>query len=387
MTKLSSKIFEAIHGNKLVYNTCWEDPVCDKMLLDIDTDSEIVMITSAGCNALSYLTESPKNIHCIDLNYRQNALLELKKAFFHVGDFALLKEFFGQGKHPRYKQVYTEQIRSLLPTYAQEYWDKKIHYFSGKGLRDTFYFRGTSGILAYSTSAYLKMRKGLRDNIHALFGSRSLEEQSRYYNSIAKTIWNDFLAWALNRHVVMSLAGVPKAQQQLFMNDYERGTVGFLEKQFQHVFTALPAWNNYFYHVYYKGYYSDTCCPEYLEEKNFDTLRSTVDKIETYTTSISEFLIDNPKPYSHYILLDHQDWMASNAKEALEEEWRLILQNSRIGTKILLRSAAKEIDFFPDFVEECVSFDVSLAQKSQDLDRVGTYTSTYIGTVTRSFTQ
>ncbi|MEX2568702.1 MAG: DUF3419 family protein [Cyclobacteriaceae bacterium] len=72
-------IFSQIHQNKLVYNTCWEDPRCDRMLMDLQPDSEIVMITSAGCNALDYTLDRPVRIHCVDMNYRQNALLELKK--------------------------------------------------------------------------------------------------------------------------------------------------------------------------------------------------------------------------------------------------------------------------------------------------------------------
>ena len=38
------------------------------------------MLTSAGCNALDYLLDGPAEIHAVDVNFRQNALLELKAA-------------------------------------------------------------------------------------------------------------------------------------------------------------------------------------------------------------------------------------------------------------------------------------------------------------------
>jgi S-adenosylmethionine-diacylgycerolhomoserine-N-methlytransferase len=47
--------------------------------MELDRHSSVVMITSAGCNALDYLLDDPARIHAIDVNFRQNALLELKQ--------------------------------------------------------------------------------------------------------------------------------------------------------------------------------------------------------------------------------------------------------------------------------------------------------------------
>ena len=48
-------LFRRVHGNTLIYNTCWEDPRLDREMLGLDRHSRVVMITSAGCNALDYL--------------------------------------------------------------------------------------------------------------------------------------------------------------------------------------------------------------------------------------------------------------------------------------------------------------------------------------------
>ena len=50
--------------------------------------------------------------------------------------------------------------------------------------------------------------------------------------------------------------------------------------------------------------------------------------IHANATLPADFLRENPAPYSHYVLLDHQDWLAAHNPEALEEEWRLILENT-----------------------------------------------------------
>ena len=103
--------------------------------------------------------------------------------------------------------------------------------------------------------------------------------------------------------------------------------------------------------------------------------------MSTYTTTLSDFLQKNPGTYSHYVLLDHQDWLAAHDVPALEEEWRLILENSAPGTRILMRSAATEINFFPDFVKERLRFEEQLTRQTHKEDRVGTYASVYLGIV------
>ena len=78
-------VFHHVHGGQLIYNACWEDPRIDRQLLGLTSASRVVMITSAGCNALDYLLDDPAEIHAVDVNPRQNAVLELKLALRKVG--------------------------------------------------------------------------------------------------------------------------------------------------------------------------------------------------------------------------------------------------------------------------------------------------------------
>jgi S-adenosylmethionine-diacylglycerol 3-amino-3-carboxypropyl transferase len=52
--RLNGSVFSWIHGNNLVYNTCWEDPRLDRLALNLSHNDHVLVITSAGCNALDY---------------------------------------------------------------------------------------------------------------------------------------------------------------------------------------------------------------------------------------------------------------------------------------------------------------------------------------------
>lgn len=379
--QMQNWFFKQMHSKNLIYNTCWEDPRCDNELLQFDKESEIVMITSAGCNALSYLVNEPNQINCVDMNPKQNALLELKKAFFKLNDYEHLFEAFGHGKITDAKAFYKNRLREKLPKFAQKYWDKRIKYFNGKGVRKSFYFYGTSGFLAWYVQQYLKSKKSLYGSIQEFFKSPTVESQAEIYQKIDEEMYSKFLVWMFNRHFVMTLMGVPKSQQKLFVNKYDDGAFGFVKSCMRHVFSTLPANENYFWQVYFNGHYTKDCCPDYLREEYFYTIKEHIDSVNTHTTTMSQFLKDNPKSYSHFILLDHQDWLADNNKAELEEEWRLILKNSKKGTKILLRSAADEVNFFPEFVLDSITFETEKTQQIHLKDRVGTYASTYLGIV------
>lgn len=378
---LRDKLFSKVHGNNLVYNTCWEDPKIDRALLEIDGDSEIIMISSAGCNAFDYLLDNPKQIHAIDINFRQNALVEFKKALFRTNNFEELFAFFGNGFNKDAPHLYRQKLRAELPEFAQAFWDKNLYYFHKNKKKKSFYFFGTSGTFAWLFSKYVNRHKKRAELVDKLFSCSSLEEQKQVYEDLEPVLISKFVKWLMNRHLTMSLLGVPRPQRQLILEEYPLGGVGeFATQRLKYIFTNLPIQDNYFWYLYTYGHYTKTNCPEYLKALNFTILSKREKHLKTHNCTLQKFLEDHPKAYSHYILLDHQDWLAHYAPEVLIKEWEEILKNSKPGTKILLRSASKNINFFPDFVKEAVFFS-PLAAELHKKDRVGTYGSTYLAII------
>ena len=90
----SERVFRFVHGNNLVYNTCWEDPRLDREALQLDSTDNVLVITSAGCNALDYVLNEPHHVYAVDMNPRQNALLELKLAGIRHLDFETFFDIF-----------------------------------------------------------------------------------------------------------------------------------------------------------------------------------------------------------------------------------------------------------------------------------------------------
>jgi S-adenosylmethionine-diacylglycerol 3-amino-3-carboxypropyl transferase len=376
---LQERLFGLIHENRLIYNTCWEDPRLDRDLLGLSPESTVVAITSAGCNVLDYLLDGPAAIHAVDVNFRQNAVLSLKMALFEAGDFRTLFSLFGEGGDLGYRDIYAS-LRAFLPVWAQTFWDNKIGYFNPKGLRRSFYWRGASGDFAWAFNSM--MLQGKKKNLAlALLEANSLEEQQRCYERIEPELFSRGISWLLRQPGTMAFIGVPSAQLRLIEGQYPGGLGCFVQDKLRQVFTHVPIQDNYFWQVYLTGSYTTDCCPSYLEPKNFPTLRHRLDRINIHTATVTEFLQAHPGVYSHFVLLDHQDWLAWNDIQALLAEWRQIFQNSRPGTRILLRSAGSDLSFLPKIVTAKLRFFPELTQPLHPMDRVGTYGSLHLAEV------
>lgn len=374
-------LFKTVHSRSLIYNASWEDPRIDRQLLELDENSRVVMLTSAGCNTLDYLLDSPNEIHAIDVNPRQNALLQLKLALIERGVFDDLFAMFGQGSHNSYRQVY-RQVRSQLSDQSKEFWDAKINYFDTNSKKQSFYYYGTSGLFAWLMSRYFMKNPQVRTELLNLLDAQSLQEQQAIYERLEPQLWGRFVSWLIRQPFTMSLLGVPRPQIRLITEQYPGGILGYLGDKIKHVSTSVLMHDNYFWRVYLTGSYTETCCPNYLKQDNFDHLRQQADKVHVHNATINDFLKNHPGEYSHFILLDHQDWLAQHDPHALEEEWRLILENSRPGSKILMRSAAIQVDFIPDSVKASLRFFPELTDRLHLRDRVGTYGSLHFAEVT-----
>ncbi|MDX1585154.1 MAG: BtaA family protein [Balneolaceae bacterium] len=379
---IQNRFFGSLVANQLIYNSCWEDPRVDRKLLNLNGDSTVVMLTSAGCNALAYLLDNPKSIHSVDLNPNQTALLELKLALFQNGDYELLYDFFGRGKHPSPRQTYHRHLKPSLSREARRIWDHNINYFSRTTMEPSFYYRGTSGRIALLMHRRLK-RKRLYARTLKLLNAQTLEEQRSHFESIDPRLWSGFHRWLLRRNSAMAFLGIPANQRKLIEEDCKGGLYRHVRDSIRHVFTRLPVQDNYFWRVYLTGSYTPECCPNYLKKTTFEFFRREHQRIRTYNSYLHTFLEQHPGSYSHFILLDHQDWLAGHQPDLLAREWRLILENARVGAKILFRSAGKHIGFLPSFVFEEVTFENALTDELHNRDRVATYGSTWLAEVNK----
>lgn len=374
-------LFSHVHGSNLIYNCAWEDPRIDRELLQLDQKSSVVMITSAGCNALDYLLDDPAQIHAIDVNHRQNALLELKMALIARDRFEDLFEMFGIGSHTAYDIIY-ESVKLQLSESAQGFWNRRIGFFNPRSFKKSFYYHGTAGIAAWVMgNALFRLRPNIKKFAINLLDASSLEEQGQAYDLIEREVWGPFSNWLIRQPALMTLLGVPRPQIKLIEDSCPGGLTEYVKNKLKHVMTGLSIEDNYFWRVYITGSYTLHCCPNYLRRENQDMLRQRLNRLKPHTGTLSNFLREHPGSYSHYVLLDHQDWLAWNDPVALREEWDLILANSHPGTKILMRSAGLDLSFVPEAIQARLRFQPERSEALHRLDRVGTYGSTHFAEV------
>lgn len=344
--RLNTRIFKAVHSRNLIYNTCWEDPALDRVALGLNADDRVVVITSAGCNALDYLLAGAGEVNAVDVNPIQNALLELKAAAAANLDYDSFFSLFGQGRSRYARQMYEDTLRQGLSPIARRYWDKHINFFLGRGWRHSFYYRGTSGLLAKLAMVNAQMLQRLREPIRLLLEANSVEEQRELYHArIRDKIWTPWLRWFLSRSFTLSLLGVPWPQRDQITQQYPGGVAKFIRDCFEAVILDLPLKDNYFWRVYLQGHYTPECCPEYLKKANFERLRTLLPRLKIHTTTITGFLNEAEPGVSKLILLDHMDWMSSNDPEGLVAEWNAILSKARPGARAIFRSAGLRVNY------------------------------------------
>ena len=386
---VSGRVFRIVHGNNLVYNTCWEDPRLDKVALELTPNDNLLVITSAGCNALSYALTGLNHVYAVDMNPRQNALLELKIAGIKHLDYPTFFKMFGNARLHGIKQVYHEKLRDHLSPWSQVYWDKKIKkYFDGR--RKSFYFCGTAGAFARIIQVYIDKVGRFRKDVNALLESKSLEEQKDiWFNSIRKKLWSKSIKFLVNRDTTLSMLGVPRAQRKQIEKQYDGGIVKFVQDCLDSVFGELPITDNYFWRAYATGYYTHQCCPEYLEEENFNKLKDgLVDRISVHTDTVEGFLRKNDVKISRFVLLDHMDWLSDQLYDALVTEWDAIIDRAAQNTRILWRSGGLRTEYIDTVpvekngqkrnLSEYLSYNQELATELHKKDRVHTYGSFYI---------
>lgn len=385
---VNRRIFTTVHGNNLVYNTCWEDPRLDREALRFGPDDNVLVITSAGCNALDYALAGPNQVNAVDMNPRQNALLDLKMSGIRNLEFEDFFAMFGEGRLPGARKIYEDKLRPELPAWSRDFWDKKIKWFDNP--RKTFYYRGTSGTVARLVKTYTDKVIRVRPHLDSLLNADSVEEQKTIYEThLKKKFWSGLMKFTMNRDTTMSMLGVPKAQRKQIETQYKGGLVKFIQDCMESVFVELPMKDNYFWRVYMNGSYSRECCPEYLKADNFQALKNgLVDRISTHTDSVQGFLEKYDGKISRYILLDHMDWLSDQFFSLLESEWQAIVDRAAPDARIIWRSGGLRTDFIDEVkvnrngeiqkISPMLSYDEPLAQRLHEKDRVHTYGSFYI---------
>jgi S-adenosylmethionine:diacylglycerol 3-amino-3-carboxypropyl transferase/ubiquinone/menaquinone biosynthesis C-methylase UbiE len=341
--KLQDKLMFNLIGNQIIYNISWEDPRIDRALLKLGPDDVLMMLTSAGCNVLDYLLEGPKKIVSVDLNPRQNALLAIKLAAIRELEHEDFFTLFAVGDKELFQRVYGSKLRQHLNEEAREFFDENGSYFFEKIM-----WRGMSGRAAENIRKIASLL-GLGSFIEALKDCRNMSEQRELYDQYRGRVQTMATVVNGSRRIWAPFIGVPDSQLELFHGN-------IVQKLIDHIMeSTFIAKDNYFYYGYFYGHFTKDCCPRYLQKQHFSTLKKYVDRVEIRTGTLKDVCASYPdETFTRYVLLDHQDWLST---EAILDEWEVFAQKSQRGkAHVLWRSFAshqhigplKYLDFSAD---------------------------------------
>ena len=386
---LGRTAFRLVHNNFLVYATSWEDPRVDIEAMELDDSSRLLVITAAGCNVLDYALERPQLIDAVDVNYRQTALLELKLAAIAALSWEEAFRLFGEGRHPKVFELYRDILRSRISAESRRFWDRCIGMFSG---RLPFYFRTTSGWFALWFRRYIDRVLRLGPAVEDLINASSIEQQREVYDSrIKNRFWKPALAWALKRDAVLALSAIPPAQRRRMLSDHP-DVLSYLRSKAEHIIYNQSLKENYFWRVYLTGQFSVECCPRYLMRCHFEALQAGLsERIRPATETVSGLLARSDTRHTHFVLLDHMDWMAGQDTSELRAEWRGIVNNALPGARLIWRSFGNGTDFVDATlvqargrrvrVGDLLNYDRAGAEQLQTQERVNAYASLHIATL------
>jgi S-adenosylmethionine-diacylglycerol 3-amino-3-carboxypropyl transferase len=372
---LGSGLFGLLWRHCLVYNQCWEDPAVDRKALVLTPEDRVMVITSAGCNALDYALLGAR-IVAVDANPRQNHLLELKRAGIRALDFDDFFALFGQGGSGRAREIYAG-LRHALPDDARAFWDREVRLFE-PGAGRSFYYRGTAGLVALLLNWHIDRVSRTRRIVDRILDARDLPEQIGIYRAeLRDRLLGKPLLKLLGSPGVLSLLGVPDPQRRM-IHGGSGGFAGFLRRAIDHVMSVALLRDNYFWSVYVNGGYRPGSCPEYLRRESFEKLKGgLVENVSSRTGTVTECLARDGGSFTAFVLLDHMDWMA-RASRLLEEEWEQIFDAAAPGARVIFRSGGKDAAFLPLAVLRRLAFDRARAEALHRQDRVGTYGSFHI---------
>ncbi|KAI8967893.1 hypothetical protein BDF20DRAFT_897682 [Mycotypha africana] len=364
-----------------IYAFTWEDPRVDLQYLNLSKDDTLFLITSAGDNALEYAIHSqPKRIHCVDMNPCQNHLLELKLAAISSLDFSDFWKMFGEGCHSQFSRLLHDKLSPHLSSYAYAYWNEHSNKFNRK-----FYKTGYSGLALTIVEWWIRI-KGIRDDIDKLINSTNNKEQADIWmQRIRPHIFTTFIQKIINNPIFMwNALGVPINQMKMFLK--ECTAQEYIESTLDPILqsTSLKT-DNYFYYLCLNQRYNQDCCPSYLTETGFKTLKTSgaLDAFRLHTSSILSALKTLPENYlTQIVVMDHMDWFNPESCIELDQEISEMMRVLQNNGKVYWRSASTQPWYNETFVKHgFVNIEpLNVRKPGQCIDRVNMYASFYRAT-------
>ncbi len=312
-------------AGEVVYSQCFEDPRTASSALALTGEDDVVVVTSAGCNAIALALDGPRSVTAVDFNPAQSHLLELKIAAIRALDHPAFVAFLGLRPSPDRVTTYRERVAPLLADDARRFW-QACERVIARGVVHAGRFERYLGL--FRTAVLPLMQH--RHDVEQLLALTSLEEQRRFYERVWDNWrWRALFALFFGRLAQSRLGRHPEFFRYVEIDDVAR----HYRERVRHVLVDLPLADNYFVeYVLTGGYRSQQRMPPYVRADDFTRVRAAVKRIRVVTADVRAFLADAPRgAYSAFSFSDIFEWMPEVEYEAVLRE---AIRASRRGSRL-----------------------------------------------------
>jgi S-adenosylmethionine-diacylglycerol 3-amino-3-carboxypropyl transferase len=280
----------------ILYSMCWEDPEVLNDALDIKNEDKVLSITSGGENVFAILLKNPSKILAIDINKEQIYLTKLKIAAIINLNFCEFAQFLGF-KDCKDRISLFNKVKEDLSDYELEYWNNNLKYIKNGIVH--------CGKLERYLSKFRRFMLPLiitKSNMNNFLQLNSLEKQEIFF----KDRWNNWRFRFLFK-LFFSKKGMKKGRKEdYFKYSEQEDLTNYYIERTKHGLTRIPIKSNFFMHhiltgtipIPFKGH-------PYLDEENFNKLKSLIGKIEFINADLQDYLKKTkPESFSKYNLSD-----------------------------------------------------------------------------------
>lgn len=305
--------------DRLFFAQVREDPRLELDAFRDHLDGPIVVVSSAGCTALSLLAGGATDVVGVDLNRTQNHLVELKAAALAQADPA---GFLGGAPMPPSArlQVY-QHIRPTLTRAAQNFWDANPRHLARGVLH-----AGVTERLMRMIATALRLVHPRRRRQHLLALKTLAAQQDFYHDRWDNARWRLLFRLLANRLVLR------RAYAERFFEHVENPSYAkHFHRVAGHTLTELPIQDNYFLHQMLTGHYPAHARPPYLTGAGIGTGRLTL-----VDATFTDYLRTQPdRSIAGFALSNICEWLTP---EQIDELFTELVRTARPKARLVFRN-------------------------------------------------
>jgi S-adenosylmethionine-diacylglycerol 3-amino-3-carboxypropyl transferase len=338
--------------DRLFFAQVREDPRLELAAFDRHLDGPIVVVSSAGCTALSLVAAGAYQVVGVDVNRTQNHLVELKAAAVAALDPGQAVEFLGGASSTAGQRLASYQrLRDQLTPTARRYWDA-CPQAVGRGALTVGVTERLMRLIAGCVRRFVHPR-GRVDRLLALPG---VDEQGEFY----RREW-DNLRWRMLFGLLCNRLVLRRTYDPAFFSHVENPSYArHFRRVAEQTLTGLPVADNYFLHHMLTGRYPAGSRPPYLAAP------VPVERLALVDGTLTDYLRTQPAgSLAGYALSNICEWLTAGQIDDLFAE---IVRTARPGARLVFRNFVGWTEVPPRW-RDVVREDRAAGERLMRLDR------------------